>query len=255
MKRVGTDRGIDVLRRVDVLRACRDGAVTRGELADRIDLSRTTAYRATVDLEERGLLEQRSGGYRTTVRGAALVAASERYLASLSTISHLGPLFDLVDHPELVEHAHLLTDADVVVADATNPYRVVERTVDRFEKTARSRGTLTNVSSVEALDRVSPTIDEKDAIERIFAERALEAHETVGGTDFETVTRSESVSLFVADDDSVPFSFAIDDDRVTIVGHDPATGLPTVHVESRAPAARTWLEGLYDRCLAAATPL
>jgi hypothetical protein len=42
-------------------------------------------------------------------------------------------------------------------------------------------------------------------------------------------------------------------DDVSIVGHDPATGLPTVHVESDRPAARAWLEALYEQCKAAAT--
>jgi len=250
-----TDRAVSILRRTPLLAACRDSARSRRELSEQTGVSRTTVYRATVALEDRGLLEKTKEGYRTTSQGTALLSASETYETAVETIDRLDPLFDLVSHPTLLEHAHLFADATVVVADPSNPYRVVGHVMERFEATATSRGTLVNPTAIEAMERATPEIESKDHIERIFAASALEAHETVGGEGFDEVTESDSLSVLVADDDVVPFSFAIDDDDVSIVGHDPATGLPTVHVESDRPAARAWPEALYERCKAAATPV
>lgn len=247
--------GIDVLRRLPVLDACLDGPLTRSQLTDETALSRTTAYRATVALVERGLLTDTGSGYRTTPRGAATAAAAETFLGGVETVDRLDPLLDLVDHPELVANAHLLEDARVVVADASNPYRVVDRVLERFEQTSASRGTLASVSSAEAIDRAMPSPERAGSIERIFAKSALEAHETVGKEGFAAATTAASVTILVAADEDVPFSFAIDDEDVTVVGHDPATGLPTVHVESESESARAWLDRLYERCRDAARPV
>ncbi|ELZ11127.1 hypothetical protein C479_07458 [Halovivax asiaticus JCM 14624] len=249
------DRAISILRRTSLLAACRDGARSRAHLAERTDLSRTTVYRATVALEEQGLLAKGHEGYRTTNRGAALVAASEAYERAVRTIDRLDPLLELVDHPALVEHAHLFADAEVVVADASNPYRVVDYVIERFEATTTSRGAIASTTAVEALQRATPSLSATDRIERIFAASALEAHETIGGDEFRAIGESDGLSLLVADDEAIPFSFAIDDEDVTIVGHDPATGLPTVHVESDHPAARAWLEDRYETCRNEAEPI
>ncbi|WP_256302038.1 helix-turn-helix transcriptional regulator [Haloarchaeobius salinus] len=249
------DAAISLLRRTPVLLACSESTLTRRQLTETTTLSRTTAYRATVTLEERGFLEKTDAGYRTTAHGAALLASSEYYLSAIDTVDRLAPLLELVDAPELTANAHLLGDAEVIVADSSNPYRVVDRVTERFEETTNSRGTIANPTASEAMSRAGHSLADKELIERIFTASALETHETVAGDEFHDVVSADSLSIYVADDETVPFSFAIDDEDVTIVGHDPATGLPTVHVESDRPAARTWLEGVYEECRRTATPI
>lgn len=241
-----------ILRRTAVLDACREESLSRSQLADAADLSRTTAYRATLDLEEKELLERTVEGYLTTPHGAALSAAAERFLRAIETIGRLEPLLELADHPDLTAHAHLFADAEITVADAANPYRVVDRVLERFAETQTSRGVIANVGHAAAIDRAVPDIETMDSIERIFTESALSSHLTVGEETFVEAARSEVFTYLVADDDMVPFSFALDDEDVTLVGHDPATGLPTVHAESDNPAARAWLEDIYGRIRAEA---
>ncbi|MFD1644075.1 helix-turn-helix transcriptional regulator [Haloarchaeobius litoreus] len=250
-----SDAAISLLRRRPVLSACSGSAVTRRQLTETTGISRATVYRATVALEERGVLERADGGYRTTARGEALLASSDHFLTAIDTVDRIVPLLELVDHPDLTRNAHLLGDAEVTVADASNPYRVVDRVTERFEETTRSRGTIASPTASEAMSRASHSLADKEHIERIFTASALETHETVSGDEFRDVITADSLSIYVADDEAVPFSFAIDDDDVTIVGHDPATGLPTVHVESDRPAARTWLEGVYEECRGKARPM
>lgn len=254
MRGVDYDEVIGVFRRLPVLAACRGEPRSRRELVERADLSRTTAYRATTELTDRGLLIEENGDYTTTTRGVALVEAADRFRDAIETADRLAPLFELVDHPELIANAHRLGNAEVVVADASNPYRVVERSIERLERTSRSRGTLGNPTAVEAIRQSTSITPDLEEFERIFTVDSLEAHASIGTGEFDDVVSQETIDLLVAPADAVPFSFAIDDEDVSIVGHDPQTGLPTVHVESAAPAARTWLEDVYDRCRARAEP-
>lgn len=249
------DYPLTVLQRAPVLAACRDQQCSRQQLVDRTGSSRSTVYRVTVSLEERGLLENTRNGYRTTPYGAAVLAAANSYRTAVETVSRLEPLLEAVDDPELTEHAHLLADGDITLADASNPYRVVERVVERFEETVTSRGTIASTTHLEAIEQVAPNLAQRESIERIFTKSALEAHSTVAEGAFAKVTSADTVSLYVTDDDRIPFSFAIDNDSVTVVGHGGATGLPSVHVESDSPEARVWLETVYERCQSAAEPL
>lgn len=250
----GTD-GEAVLRRRDILAACAEEALARRQIVERTGHSRTTAYRATVDLEERGWLVQRNGGYRTTDRGVAFVAAAKEYLGAVSGIDRLAPLFDAIDDPALREHAHLLGDPTVTAVDASNPYRVVDRALERFETVEQARGVSSSINDAEALEQAASMVNDVDELVWIFAESALEAHETVADEAFFTAIDQPHVSLSVSPDDAIPFSFTVDDADVSITGHDPRTGLPTVLVESDALAARAWLEERFEAIADTATPI
>ncbi|GAB3689109.1 hypothetical protein GCM10028857_24080 [Salinarchaeum chitinilyticum] len=249
------DAGRAVLRRRLVLDACAEAALDRRQLVECTGLSRTTAYRATVELQERGWLEGTTDGYRTTDRGIALAGAADSFLDAIVSIERLGPLFDAIPSPELRANAHLLGDPRVTTVDASNPYRVVERAIERFEAADRARGVSASINDAEALEDAVSMIDAVERLEWIFAESALEAHATVADETFFDSIERPHVSLSVAPDDAIPFSFTVDDDDVSITGHDPNTGLPTVLVESDALAARAWLDSQFEAAAAASTPI
>lgn len=244
-----------VLRRRRVLEACSGATLDRRQLVERTGLSRTTAYRATVDLEERGWLEGTADGYRTTDRGIALAGAADAFLDAIDSIERLEPLFAAVPAPELRANAHLLGDPRVTTVDASNPYRVVERALERFETVDRARGVSASINDAEALEQATSMVDDVEHIEWIFAEGALDAHETVADDAFFEAIDQPHVSLSVAPDATIPFSFTVDDEDVSITGHDPNTGLPTVLVESDAPAARAWLEAHFEAISTDSTPI
>lgn len=116
---------------------------------------------ATVALEAQGLLEDTADGYRTTPRGTALSALTETYFGGIDAIERLQPLFESVSHPELVEHAYLLTDATVPVVDPENPYLVAERSVERFEAASDVRGVVASASPRGLLESALPVLDTK----------------------------------------------------------------------------------------------
>ncbi len=249
------DRGTALLRRAPILEACRATPRPRSGLVEVTGTSRTTVYRATIALEEQGLLEHTADGYRTTTRGEALSALTETYVDGIEALDRLQPLFETVSHPELLEHAHFLTDATVTVVDPESPYQVAERSVERFKTASDIRGVVASASPRDLLESALPIIETKERLEWLFSESALTAHDTVGGDPFLDSLDAAHVSACVVPDDKVPFTFSVNRDDVSISGHDPTSGLPTVIVESDSPAAKRWLEATFERLQQTATPL
>jgi len=85
-------------------------------------------------------------------------------------------------------------------------------------------------------------------VERILQANALNPHKNYGGRAFGKSPETEPLTILVT---AGPFPFySLSTTKASvIIGHDPATGLPTVHVESNHDRTRTWLERLYPRTL------
>ncbi|MFC3959007.1 helix-turn-helix transcriptional regulator [Halovivax cerinus] len=253
MTGAGYETAIELLRYAPVLEACRSAPRSRRELVEETGTSRTTIYRATVALEERDLVKYDGDGYRTTARGGALSRASASFRATTETIERLEPLFDVVSHPELLDNAYRLDDPTVTVVDASNPYRVADRAVERFEERPAVRGVTASATDAEAFARAGPLLSEKSRVEWLFTETAFDAHETIND-EFRRVLSAPTISIGIVPDEAVPFSFSVDED-VSIVGHDDRTGLPTVLVESDSQAAHDWLRRRFEELDERATPL
>lgn len=240
------DEAVAFLRHVPVLAACRDGPLTRRNLVEATGTSRTTVYRATVALEEDGLLEHTSEGYRTTPRGEAMSTLSERYLEGMDAIERLTPLFDVVSHPELIEHAHLLVDADITVADESDPYRASDRALELWSRSECVRGALTaRGSRYSLMEGTRAAFEGEMSVELCFTPDALPRGDELDADTVDAIRLSKRFQTFVADE--IPFSFALHDDVATVVGHNDV-GVPSVLVESTTPVVRRWLETLYDDC-------
>jgi len=240
-----------LLRRASVLRACREGPKSRRDLVQETDHSRTTAYRATVELEEQGLLEKDRGGYRATNTGAALSYAVESYLDSLDAIDRLEPLFERVSHPELLANAHMLADADLTVADDDNKYRANDRILDLCADAGRVRSGMTGSGSRHCMDGAARIAAEGDThIEMVFRSEIVPSREHLGDVDSSTARFFEHVDAYSTED--VPFTFLLFDDRAGIVGHDHV-GLPVVFAETEDQRAYQWLADLYADIRASAT--
>ncbi|WP_114576081.1 winged helix-turn-helix domain-containing protein [Saliphagus sp. LR7] len=246
---------MDRLRYAPILEACRNAPRTRRELAEATDVSRTTVYRMTVALADQEYVERTADGYRTTTRGEAFGRLAETFLEGIEAIDRLDPLFEVVSHPDLLDHAHTLTDPTVTTVDATDPYRVADRAIERFEAAHDPRGVVSSASPTGLLEDAREIVDTKDRIEWLFAERALAAHDAVGGEAFLDALEAPHLSIGVVPDEAVPFTFSVDRDDVSVSGHDPTSGLPTVIVESDSPAAWAWLDGRFRSLQKRATPL
>jgi predicted transcriptional regulator len=228
------------LRRAPVLRACRDGPQSRRDLESETGASRTTAYRATNELEERGLLERENGGYRATATGEATSRAVDRYLSTIETIDRLEPLFERIDHPELLDHAHLLADAELTVADEENMYRANDRAVELFGQSETIRAAMTGLGSRPCIEASTAAATEGGMdVEMCFTSEALPTDEHLdAGTD----RLFECFDVYVVEE--LPFTFVLHDEIATVVAHNEV-GVPIVVAETDNPEAYRWLEARY----------
>lgn len=241
-----------VIDRAAFLSVLRAEPRSRRELAERLGTSRTTAYRVTTDLADAGLIERDDGDYRTTPVGTAMADASSRFRDEVETVNRLRPLLEAVDSPALAANAHRFADARVTVADESDPYAPTDRIFDVFSEATRIRGGRVSVGSRDAVARSTAAVHDGMAIEICYRPTTLATTLQFMADADDDLPVPDVVTLYVSE--SVPFTFTVYDDVATVTGHDEATSLPTVFVESAAPEARRWLERLYERCVEVATP-
>lgn len=239
------DPALTPIRRARLLATVEEEPLSQGEIVDRLDYARTTAYRALGELSDHGLVRETDDGYATTPRGAALAAAAQRYLDAVEAIDGLRPVLESVDHPALYERWDLLTSATVCEADRENPHRVLDRIVALLDGAGEISVAMTGVTTLDALGDVSAALKAADAATVLFTPSSLVAHRSVSRTFVADLEGSDGVTLEVGD---VPFTHVVADDRAAVVGHDETTGLPLSVAETDDPLARAWLALSFASC-------
>ncbi|MEY7849154.1 helix-turn-helix transcriptional regulator [Natrarchaeobius sp. A-rgal3] len=241
-----------VLGRADVLDACRDEPRSRGALVEELERSRATIYRVTNDLEDDGLLESTPRGYRTTTTGAVILEAARRAVDAVQATDRLEPLLSAVDSPELAANAHLLTDAEIVVATKTDPYAPNDRALELWMDSDRVLVGMRAIGTRESIvEGAAAMFDLEMDVEMCVTPAVFETFRNVTPDLLERSHDAETVSMRVVED--VPFSFAVHEDVVTVVANDD-TGIPTVLAVSDSEAAHAWLDGLFETVRTRAIP-
>lgn len=247
------DLAQELLRRASFLQPSTDETLTRRELEQASDTSRTTVYRATNELEADDLLETVNGGYRSTPKGAAMNHAVEQYLTTIETIERLEPLFERVAHPELFAHAHLLADAEITLAADDNKYRANDRAVELFGQSETVRAAMTGSGSRLCIEESTAEAVAGDmSVEICFTPEAWPTGEHLDADDADIDQLFDCFDILVSE--AIPFAFVLHDEVATIVSHNEV-GIPVVVVESDEPAVYRWLERLYRACTNAARPV
>jgi predicted transcriptional regulator len=246
------EREISILRRAPVLDACRGGPKSRRELETATDCSRTTIYRATVELTEQGLLEKRPNGYQTTAKGEALSHLTEQFRSGVETVDHLEPLFEYVSHPRLLANAHRLSDAELTVADDGHIYRANDRVLELWRQADRIRMCAVAPGTRICLGgAVEATVQNGADVEMCFLPDARPDPDELASKAFDPAEMFEYCDTYVSD--TIPFTFVLYDEVSVITGHNDIS-VPAVAAESDDPEVYRWLERIYDECKAGARP-
>lgn len=235
---------VSLLRRAHVLEACRDGPIGRTAVAERADCSRTTAYRATGDLADEGLLERTPEGYRLTGTGAATLDRIRAFRADVEGVDRLGPVLAHVDAPAVVENAALFADATVIEAEPGTPYGIEQHLTALIEDVDREIfAVTTSVGAPSTVDgtheRVAAGVDYEHVFTRQAYDRLVDGY---GGVADDIADR-DNVGLFVVE--TSPVDLVVYDDTLVLVGFDD-TGLVTAVATTDDEEARAWARQLFD---------
>ncbi|WP_433624017.1 helix-turn-helix transcriptional regulator [Halomicrococcus sp. NG-SE-24] len=251
--RVDTDLLGDIVRHGPVLEALREESLDRGEIEERLDISRATSHRLTQWLDERGFVEKVDSRLQLTGRGEAVADEVLRFEANVRTVHRLAPLLDVIceDHQEFVVEPFV--DATVTVAEPDDPYRPVERFVSLVGESETFRGfNTTHMAPLVLGEFHQQVFDGTDneiiylprTVDKLFETYPEQATEAVDGGHLALRTR-----------DDLPYGLAIFDERVGIGGYDEATGMMQVFVDTESPIAREWAERVYASVRADSEPL
>ncbi|SEP67031.1 helix-turn-helix transcriptional regulator [Natrinema salaciae] len=241
--RVDTDLLGDIVRHGPVLEALLTEPLDRGEIEDRLDVSRATSHRFTRWLDEQGFVEKIDGRFQLTGRGEVVAEEVLRFEANVQTAHSLTPLLDAIceDHREFVVEPFV--DATVTVAEPDDPYRPIERFISLVRESETFRGFNTTHMAPLVLGGFHQQLFDATDTEVIYLPHIAE---TLFDTYPERAREAiESGHLALLTRDELPYGLALFDERVGIGGYDEATGLMQVFVDTDAPIAREWAERVY----------
>jgi len=139
--------------RRDVIEALAEGVRTGGELAEKLDVSRSTISRTINELERAGIATRGADGYRITARGRLALEAVDRVLERLESLVAAEEFLQYVP-PDAPLDPVMFRDAEFVFADPGQAYRPGEE-----------MGTL--MDRAESLVGVSPAYSHPGVVEKV----------------------------------------------------------------------------------------
>lgn len=247
MDRASVDDAAALIQRANVLEACREGPVGRSTIADRADCSRTTAYRATADLEDRGLIERANGGYRLTGSGAAMLDHLGAFRTKLAGTSRIQPLFDFVDSPALVEQAHQFADAELVVQDPAAPYHIETRLQSVIDDTETEMwGMTTGLGSPALAEAMFERIEAGVDVEWVLPADTYDHFVTEYGTLSAHAVDDEQTTVHTRD--AIPLDLAVYDETLVVIGFDHERGVIGAVALTDEPDALRWARERFADC-------
>ncbi|WP_049937079.1 helix-turn-helix transcriptional regulator [Haloplanus natans] len=243
-----------VERRIDVLRALDGAPDSKVGVAERVDISRSTAERAMHELATHGFVASSSDGYRVTIPGRLALDAHGQRAARIDAAAAVAPLFDGVSLSFDLDPA-VLDGVRVVEAQPHAPTRPVE-----CVSTLVADATHVSAYTGRFLSRHARLYHDRilDGMTGCFltTERIIERQRTTRPGELQEVIDLGHVSLRRLDrDDPVTLVLAETPDG-------PEMGLVVYRDESPRgflgtddPAATRWARALYERLWTAATPV
>lgn len=235
---------IDLLRRSPLLEELRGDAFDRGELQERLGVSRSTSHRHTRLLGELGVIERTDGEFHLTESGELLTDAIVRFKQEATSALQLAPVLRAVEDAPVDIDAAAFTGSTVTSTEHGDPYSPLAR----FVALVRETETLYGFD----MDAIAPLYVE-DVQRRI-----------VNGMETEDITRPGAVQnaldgypdkcmeacasghLTVKLHDDLPFALAMFDERVGIgvYGRDART--LRAFADTGSPEVREWAEAVYE---------
>lgn len=233
---------VEVIRLVPALQALSRRPLDRRELEERIDVSKSTSYRITRSLEERGLIEKSDRSYALTPAGTEILDAVSRFEANVRLAIRLGPVLAVLRDTDTTVDLDVFADATVTTIKGY-VHSPQNRFLELLEETETLRGVAPNDIAPFYIDDIQQHLVDGLVLKAIlrpefvaqqlaeYPDRAIE------------VCNSDNVTMSIHDD--LWYSLVLFDDRIGIGVRDSDTGTLRAFVDTDSPAARTWAEAVY----------
>lgn len=242
-------------RRESLLSALWEGPQAKCDLVRTLDISRSTVDRSIRELETKGLVERREGGFGLTLPGRLLFEEYREFRERSDGISSADDLLSVLS-PDTRLDAGMLAGAEIVVADRTTPYRPADRFLDRVCD-ADSAKILSTAIGPQYVDVIREQVVEEGleysvgatttVIERFVSEHDRAMRESLA---------TDRMALRELSDDP-PFSVVVLDSPsgrsagVLVYGNEGARG----YIDNDSPDAVEWAEAYFRRYWRDATPI
>ena len=224
-------------------------------LDETLDTSRRTLTRTLTQLESRRLIEGTDDGYRLTAFGETQAASFREWLRRDEIAQRLQPVLGHLEAGLFEFDIEHLRGATLTVADESQPYAVLDRTLTLREHATRIRELAPSVErrSVKQLAERIESGERLDVETVMTAGTARTAQSEPAYEDaVETITAAEGVSQHVYPG-QFPLFLGIMDETV-VVGA-AADGEPHAMLETTDDAVREWARETFDSYRTDARPI
>jgi predicted transcriptional regulator len=232
--------------RVQILRELSEsGELTRSDLRNHIDCSRTTVQRNLDSLIDKGIVSNSYQTYELTPRGVYLAGSFLNIVESTAVFNRLEPVLKWIDHDDLdIDLCHF-SDATLVVPDDGDPYKMINHHVNVIRGSEQAFGLLpfTGLHATEAA--TSEVIDHGATMEIIGTPTVVDTHcsdpQYRELNDAAIDTGRWAVYEYPG---ALPFCLVVIDDIVQLLV--AADGEPRGLLETESDAVRSWAVDTYN---------
>jgi len=239
--------------RITILRTLRTAPRRPSELAERVDVTRTTVQRVLAGFRDRGWVHKGRSEYHLTVTGERVCAAYENLLKEADTARELAPvaaeLSGIDDFP-----SEALSGAELTVASERKPLAAVDRFLERFQEAAG--GEIRSVSPIVSRafnEAAEDLLADETGIELVIDREVLEASNAAFPDALDRAITGDRVDVFVHPE-PLAFGLAVFESDVCLAAYDESKNL-RVLLESADPAAYEWAEDRFGTLRERGRPL
>lgn len=223
-----------------------EGSLTKTELRDRLNVSRTTVTRNLDALKERNWVTKANGEYAITRIGELVADELFDLVEVMRTAARLEGIMEWIPDEEFDLDLRCLTDADITLADPSDPYAPAREHANRLESADEFRGLLPAVGHEpmrSARQGVLNGARHELVFERPVAQ-VIQSKEEYTNL-IEEMESTGRIEVRVVDD-SIPYYVGLLNGTVQI-GVEDDNGLPRALLETDSDEARKWAERTYER--------
>lgn len=253
----GVEMAADLLRsdsRIEILERLQTDGMSRYELREAIDGSRTTIDRNLDRLETDGWITKTDRGYAITTAGEFVLERATDFVETVSAADRLQPILRWIPRGEPDIDVRELADAELTTAEEGTPIAMVDKHVQGMTAAAHTRMILPIVSARSMNEQLRATQEQSVHAEHVVTPTVADILQS--DPEFvdriETMRETAEVEIYVTEE-PVPYYLGILDETVQIgVDED---GQPRGLIETTAESVREWAERRFESYRESAVPL